>query len=310
MPSRDSARGRIAYSLCQGFGLEIGALHDPFELDATVLYLDFLSTRMLRERYRRDQRGAFVQRVDIIARKPPYAFFDDEVFDFVIGSHVLEHMPNPGLALKEWTRIVRKGGIVYNIIPNKEKTFDRGRRETDLDTLLSAYHANCAEAPLAQYQDYFLNKILERGEKRKSPEDIVDRWRQQDSIHVYTYTPRSARAFLEALGREIGFELVHFHTDGIDIHFACRRNGPTDAGQGRRRVGTLQAQVSELQRQLSELRAYGAELERRHAAVLRSSTWRALEPIRWIARRMRGKPAPAPFSPRLAGRHRRGATPP
>ena len=37
--------------------------------------------------------------------------FSDETFDVVIASHVLEHVPNMQLALKEIRRVMKEGGI-------------------------------------------------------------------------------------------------------------------------------------------------------------------------------------------------------
>lgn len=45
---------------------------------------------------------------------------DDEQFDFVYSSHTLEHMPNPALALKNWYRVLRKGGFLILYIPHRE----------------------------------------------------------------------------------------------------------------------------------------------------------------------------------------------
>lgn len=43
--------------------------------------------------------------------------FSDSSFDRLIATHVLEHIPNPHLALDEWVRIVRPGGVVSIILP-------------------------------------------------------------------------------------------------------------------------------------------------------------------------------------------------
>src|SRR6185503_5259726 len=50
--------------------------------------------------------------------------FHDHSLDYVLASHVLEHVANPVAALAEWYRVVRPDGIIYLIVPNRLSTFD------------------------------------------------------------------------------------------------------------------------------------------------------------------------------------------
>jgi len=43
--------------------------------------------------------------------------YPDQSFDRFIGTHVLEHLPNPIKVLKEWNRVVRPGGYISIILP-------------------------------------------------------------------------------------------------------------------------------------------------------------------------------------------------
>jgi SAM-dependent methyltransferase len=44
----------------------------------------------------------------------------DEQFDFVYSSHTLEHMDNPAVALKNWWRVLKKGGYLILYIPHRD----------------------------------------------------------------------------------------------------------------------------------------------------------------------------------------------
>lgn len=44
----------------------------------------------------------------------------DSKFDFVYSSHTLEHMVNPSIALKNWWRVLKKGGYLILYIPHKD----------------------------------------------------------------------------------------------------------------------------------------------------------------------------------------------
>ena len=43
--------------------------------------------------------------------------YSDNSFDRVIAAHVLEHIPQPHLAIKEWRRVVKNGGVLSILIP-------------------------------------------------------------------------------------------------------------------------------------------------------------------------------------------------
>lgn len=45
--------------------------------------------------------------------------FDDNTFDYVVSSEVIEHTPNPPQAIKEIYRVLRPGGIVILSTPNQ-----------------------------------------------------------------------------------------------------------------------------------------------------------------------------------------------
>lgn len=78
-----------------GRGLEIGGWNDPLRVDGRPieqLTLPDGSTHLL-----------------------PH---QDEAFQFLYASHVLEHFENPVAVLKEWLRVVKIGGHVYFSVPD------------------------------------------------------------------------------------------------------------------------------------------------------------------------------------------------
>jgi SAM-dependent methyltransferase len=44
----------------------------------------------------------------------------DASFDFVHSSHTLEHMHNPGRALRNWFRVLRPGGYLVAMVPDED----------------------------------------------------------------------------------------------------------------------------------------------------------------------------------------------
>jgi len=43
--------------------------------------------------------------------------YPDRSFDRLIATHVLEHMPSPHLALREWARVLKPGGMLSLVLP-------------------------------------------------------------------------------------------------------------------------------------------------------------------------------------------------
>ena len=65
--------------------------------------------------------------------------FCDNSLDYVVTSHVLEHIPNPVQALAEWYRVLRPGGIIYCLVPDRRYTWDHGRLLTTVEHMLEDF---------------------------------------------------------------------------------------------------------------------------------------------------------------------------
>lgn len=81
----------------------------------------------------------------------------DEKYDFVLSSNNLEHIANPLKALKEFTRVVKIGGIVLVMAPMKERTFDHNRDYTTFEHLLADYENKIGEEDLSHLPEIIEN---------------------------------------------------------------------------------------------------------------------------------------------------------
>ena len=120
----------------RGTGVEVGGLWRKFKVpsSAKVWYLDRLSADDLAAHYA-EVRGPLVA-PDIVA--------DAEIMplrslDFIIASHVLEHLPSPLKALKSWYDALRSSGTLLLKVPDKRFTFDRNRQRTPLPHLIEEF---------------------------------------------------------------------------------------------------------------------------------------------------------------------------
>jgi SAM-dependent methyltransferase len=125
-PSTAAFRQRYYESL-RGDGLEIGPLHHPAPLPAgaRVRYVDQLDREALSGLYPDVPLEAIV--------------LPDDSVDFVVASHVIEHMHDPIRGLLEWRRVLHVGGLLVLIVPDGRFTFDAGRPFTPFEHLVWDY---------------------------------------------------------------------------------------------------------------------------------------------------------------------------
>ncbi len=67
----------------------------------------------------------------------------------------------------------------------------------------------------------------------------------------------------------------------------------------RAELARARADLARARTEASRLEGYGRALEAKHAAVLESETWRAMEPVRRALRGLKGRKPPPPFVPKL-----------
>ncbi|WP_164483731.1 class I SAM-dependent methyltransferase [Polaromonas sp. SP1] len=76
-------------------------------------------------------------------------------YDFVISSHVLEHVANPLRALSEWVRILKEDGTFILVLPHKDGTFDHRRPVTSLEHLIQDFEQQTGEGDTTHMKEIF-----------------------------------------------------------------------------------------------------------------------------------------------------------
>lgn len=92
-----------------------------------------------------------------IADAVDLSMIKNETYDFLICSNVIEHIANPIKALLEWKRVVKRGGIIMVVAPNKESNFDHYRKVTEFEHLKEDYKQMVKEDDLTH-----MNEIVEK----------------------------------------------------------------------------------------------------------------------------------------------------
>lgn len=148
----------LAHKLLDGLqGIEIGgSAHNPFGLKTrNVDFTNRMDTVF--KQAERDMCGDALP-VDIVAPGDNLPLEDSSV-DFVISSHVIEHFPDPIKALKEWHRVVRPGGFIFVVAPNKNRIFDKDRDRTTLAELIERHATGkCPYNPDAEHCSFWITE--------------------------------------------------------------------------------------------------------------------------------------------------------
>jgi hypothetical protein len=152
--------------LSRAEGLEFGPLSRPIlrRPAARVAYVDHVGTVALRQKYRADPKVAVSDIVDVdvvwstgaLRGAIEQAFPGTRRwFDYVIASHVIEHVPDVIWWLAEIRSVMSSGAALRLIIPDRRFTMDIARRETGMADMLSAYLAQARRPQAREILDFY-----------------------------------------------------------------------------------------------------------------------------------------------------------
>lgn len=120
-------------------GIEVGgSANANFAVDAIQVNIfdtdEFIESMSSVSKY-----GYYNQKVDLLSNGDDLPFKDNSI-DFVLSSHTLEHFYDPIKTLKEWYRVIKKGGYIIAVLPHKDRTSDKSRPRTTLNELIERHN--------------------------------------------------------------------------------------------------------------------------------------------------------------------------
>jgi hypothetical protein len=236
--------------------LEIGPLDRPMLSKDVydVRYADHASADELRTKYHGDPNLREIVDVDVVWNgvSPLVDVADGVVFDGVVASHVVEHIPDPVGWLTNIGTAMKVGGAVFLVVPDKRFTFDHNRRLTETSDLVDAYVRRLTLPTSAQLYDFhtkalpvvaadiWAGRVNYAGQVRPGNlrEEALDACRTLEStrafadVHCHTFTPEQFVGVFSDL-TELGVlpfaitDLVPTERDTIEFYVRLEYLGPS-----------------------------------------------------------------------------------
>lgn len=192
-----------------GKGLDIGPFDKPFIADPKAMGLIVETV----DRWSpEDLRRLFPEIKDSAVAPPTYlfdvsskglAFSPNQHYNFVICSHVIEHVANPFWLIYECYRVLKDNGVLYLSVPDCRHSDDQGRALTSYDYLLNLYENGITEISDERVLDYLRGPRIYTGWVKKAFEDhaitkeTLDNERLR-SFHVHVW---DSQLFIDQFAR-------------------------------------------------------------------------------------------------------------
>lgn len=213
-----------------GSGVEFGAGPRPMAIPARcrVRYADIFTADEFAEKSTsmrgKDDETRFVH-IDLQDSMDEMKSLEPSSVDFLIGSHVIEHVRSPLRVLKEAFVRLRDGGSLILVIPDRDRTFDRNRTVTSFDHHLADFYMPSRERDFEHYVEG--SRIVEGFNGDALKERVLDRWERKVDTHMHTFTPESFREIAEWACSELGFSTYELYDGKLqtasDEFYVCFR---------------------------------------------------------------------------------------
>lgn len=237
-----------------GVGIEIGASHAPIaskKAGYTVHIIDHATRTELIEKYKdEDVKLDNIEEVDFVWKGESYAELTGKTnfYDWIIASHVIEHVPNLVGFINSCDEILNENGVLSLAVPDVRFCFDYFRPISGLSKVLDAHyqdHKVHTPGSIAEFRLNLVNKdglpgwgentfLNEKYSFENSNDSVLEYLEKAgknngyEDCHAWCFTPHSFRLLLRDLYdlglirmRELGF----FPSEGCEFYIALSRNG-------------------------------------------------------------------------------------
>ena len=218
-----------------GSGIELGPGSHPMPLPfpgVSIQYVDRWEPEENHKLFTNIDEGATFRKPDVIANLDVESLsaFAGETQDFVIASHLLEHLVDPLRQLDEMYRVLKPGGVLLVFLPDRRFTFDRKRSPTPLAHLIEDHRVGATVASDEHVEDYL--RKTDVWDPTWNEQDIRDQFdlNRRRSIHVHCWSEDEFLPVLEHSILEMGLRwelldaaFIADASDGFEFGFVLRR---------------------------------------------------------------------------------------
>lgn len=323
MSRRDIALKCI--DITKGRGLELGPLFSPLvsKQEAKISYLDHVSTEDLKKKYDAHPIKGYpvplesITPIDyVLENNSLKQTLRGKKFDYVIASHVMEHIPDLVSWLADVESILNEGGVLSLVIPDKRFTFDVLRDESRPADVIGAYldkynrassvamydymsnfrhNVVAAEAWQNPYADYSKNK---KNTIQRAYEVCLDNIVPGNYVdaHCFVFTPYSFFEVVRSLVKHdlFGYEVAYFEDtpeNQLEFYVSLRKVKQSSRARKLRSLPRLPkpAEKRELEQQVMDLKTESYQLQETITGLkselnnlTTSKSWQLTKPIRQV----------------------------
>ena len=309
-----------------GTGLEIGPLCWPVvaKSEAKIFYADHATTEQLKALYKGDKGVPQDQIVPIdyaLQGRPLAQTVGKKKFDYIIASHVIEHVPDMVGWLQETASILKPGGVLSLAIPDKRFTFDIDRHVSTPGVAIGAHLDRRTKPDSATVFDYFhqyrtkvdpalawaghLYVTEKAGPHRYSLAEALAQTKvnrdtdQYVDTHCFVFTPESFIQILQALIELslLPYKVASFHAttqNEYEFFISLEKASPNDTKNLQKSLPKVTPVLTEreLLAQIAkqdELHQKIETLQSELTNITNSHSWRLTKPLRRAIQFLRAK---------------------
>ncbi len=233
-------------------GLEVGPLFNPIVTRdmGQIYYIDHATTAELQVKYAHDPNVDIHKIVDVDyvwgKETLPELVGKNTPFDYLVASHVVEHVPDFIGWLQEIHAVLKVGGILSLIIPDKRYCFDYDRQPTQVADVVEAFLLHSRKPSPRQVFEHFTSAVTYDGnivwdsstlvdsqklQRIHSPQDAWELAQrslftdQYIDAHCWVFTPQFFFDLLRSLIQMnlLGFKVEQFYeTTGCEFYVSLK----------------------------------------------------------------------------------------
>ena len=209
-----SHRSLVAQKYLRGKGAEIGAFGSPclVPFGASTTYIDRVPASYWSQFP--EYAGAKIVEPDIIDDGISLSKVETDSLDFLVAAHMLEHSDDPITALKNWIRVVRSGGHLLVVVPDKRFTFDSKRPVTPLEHFFRDHEEGPGTSAAEHYRDIAINCMGLTDETEIT--SFISK--SEPAVHFHTWTFETFLEFLIAANNYLGrpYEILEAQLNAVE----------------------------------------------------------------------------------------------